>query len=659
MRLVGVALLFTVRAARAAAGADAGAGPPHPDAAAVSWLTVEANEGGSSGGHTALRLGDEVFHFQHEAPGRLRLHRDPLATFHHEYALLGNRGVREARIPVSADTFELLRDTFVRRQLVEDAELAEEAARRQDVAWVELLLRRRAAGPDPTPRSDGLALPALGFFLGDGSAAPASPGSSHALAALRARIERERGPEFLERREAALRAALVASPLPAPSPETPALDPDRLVAFPPTASARDVDRETALHALALLRAAPALRPDAAADRDSPELALRPGEAEALRSAAAALEGELAELVASPRPGWGPPFALGLARLAAIDASLAGDRLVLLDAFPDDAATVTLRGDAGARHAAWLEREMRAALERARARALGGAGFREIDWSALETAASRLGDARRARANGAPLRLASGVLVPSRAARRGDLVDPAAGEAALVAALAAARASADGFGRALDAAHPYSLLTRNCVTELFATIDAALAEAPEVRGRAAGVSREDATAAASRARLGGRIDGRHGLVFIPAVSAGAVEEAYAAAERLDWPSYREERFAEMARREPPWRVALRESNTVTSTLYEPAPEDSAFLFFSEDAPALRPLLGALNFTLALGDALFGVAALPFAGPQRLDAGLRGALFSLPELASWSLRKGSMAFVDDEDARAGDASRRPVE
>jgi hypothetical protein len=41
------------------------------------------------------------------------------------------------------------------------------------------------------------------------------------------------------------------------------------------------------------------------------------------------------------------------------------------------------------------------------------------------------------------------------------------------------------------------------------------------------------------------------------------------------------------------IALRESNTLTSSIYRRAKDDSIFLFFTDGAAATRPLLGALN------------------------------------------------------------------
>ena len=60
--------------------------------------------------------------------------------------------------------------------------------------------------------------------------------------------------------------------------------------------------------------------------------------------------------------------------------------------------------------------------------------------------------------------------------------------------------------------------------------------------------------------------------------------------------------------------------------------------------LRPLFGAFNLLVGLGQSLLGVVTLPFEGPDRLISGTRGVLFSVPELAFVNLRKGSMAYVE---------------
>jgi hypothetical protein len=94
---------------------------------------------------------------------------------------------------------------------------------------------------------------------------------------------------------------------------------------------------------------------------------------------------------------------------------------------------------------------------------------------------------------------------------------------------------------------------------------------------------------------------------------------------------------------PLLVYLRESNTVTSTLYRRNPDDSAFLFFTDDAGPVRPLLGAANLVTGLGFSAVGLFLVGVDGGDTLRAGLRGMLFSLPELVFFNIRKGSIPFA----------------
>jgi hypothetical protein len=232
----------------------------------------------------------------------------------------------------------------------------------------------------------------------------------------------------------------------------------------------------------------------------------------------------------------------------------------------------------------------------------------------------------------------GRLLPARPAERTDLVAPPLSEAAARVELAAARAAAADYRARLAELYGYNLITRNCVSEIFATMDAAFADAGGAPGDAQVAADE------SRRRLGGVVDTRSAFNFIPAASALAVERTYAVVAHRTRPSYRQLRLAELVRDEPAWRVALRESNTLTSTVYHADPNDSAFLFFTDDRVALRPLLGAANLLVGVADGALGLATWPVDRGARLRAGALGAVFSLPELAFVNIRKGSLAWVE---------------
>lgn len=179
---------------------------------------------------------------------------------------------------------------------------------------------------------------------------------------------------------------------------------------------------------------------------------------------------------------------------------------------------------------------------------------------------------------------------------------------------------------------YDLLSRNCVTEIFATIDEAFTPP-------AGA---DAAVASERAALGGRVDGERGLNFIPFVSAAAVNDTYRVTERVRLPSYRHYWLARMLREHDSVGTRLRESNTLTSRLYQRGASD-VFLFFTDDEPVVRPLLGAANVIYGAGAAAAGMLTLPFDRGQLALDGLSGMLFSAPELVFVNIRKGSNTIV----------------
>jgi len=209
----------------------------------------------------------------------------------------------------------------------------------------------------------------------------------------------------------------------------------------------------------------------------------------------------------------------------------------------------------------------------------------------------------------------------------------------LAALKGARdASDNGSARAIEDAYRYELLGRNCVSELFGTVDDALASAP------------DGAMAASTRLLGGHI-APGGLTSLPRVAAAAVRRTWRVVAADEIPSYRRYRVGVLERGRP-W-VALRESNVLTSSIYRRSEHDSIFLFFTDGAVAARPLLGAVNGVAGLLVTAAGLAVAPVDRGALLVGGVRGVVYSLPELAFVNIRKGTFpdATPDDADALVG--------
>ena len=609
------------RSARLAAVLFLAALPAPAGAAAapvVDYLYADANEGSASGGHVAIRFGDEVFHYEYRAPRMIRLRRDDFDGMRYRYTILDNRNLVLHRIPVSEDTYRRLRDEFARRHLVQEQRLRTHESLSGDRRLL-TALEARLAG---RPASEPLVLEGVGFFFEEARAPRLEPGpapaGATALGVLHDRVEGAYGSGFVAEMMRQLAAELLA------------LAPAGGVAE------RYHDLLVTLLALEVLRDARPLRPGSLMAAAGPPL--EDAELEAVDRLLEALEASLTRLVRSERPDRGYPLLLGMARLVALAETRRSGRWTLLDAFAPDAPSIPaseLRGRSMLTRALLEEarEDFSAARARIAARSGAGAAFPEREFTELEAAGNRVGEITVAMGGARAMRLPSGLRVPMREAVLAEPPMLPLAVSELDRYLAHARARELAHEAELQDLYGYDLIGRNCVTEIFRTIDAALAPVADVEA----ARRESIT------RLGGHVDVGGTLNFIPTVSARAVRETYAVSETIEIPSYRLAGLARLARSEGALRVRARESNTLTSTLYQRNPADSAFLFFTDDTVATRPLLGAINVVAGLGASVVGVFTLAVDRGDLLRAGLRGVLFSLPELAFFNIRKGSLIYA----------------
>ena len=162
------------------------------------YLYIESNEGGSSGGHTAIRFGRDVYHFQSEK-GLLVLRRDRADEFLYAYALLGNRTIHSTRVAVSQETLARIVDRFRRRHRAQEAQIGVANALRDDRQLLELLRDHQI---DSSKRGDDPGLPVLGLGYFDlGHPADAADSSrSKTLQSLSDVIALAHGPDFVSNR---------------------------------------------------------------------------------------------------------------------------------------------------------------------------------------------------------------------------------------------------------------------------------------------------------------------------------------------------------------------------------------------------------------------------------------------------------------------------
>lgn len=566
--------------------------------ASFDYLHVRAHEGNASGGHVAIRFGDAVFDFQNEA-GLVVPRREDARHFQHLYRTLENRGIERSRVAASEETIDRLRDAFERRLLAQSRQVALAEALERDVA---LLASLDAGSPIE------VSVRGAGFF------APVAPSErSPALADLRRAIEARHGSHWLAERDAASARRLRTIDLAPPAIDAIEIEPLALPGAAEPLSRRIAQALAARRAVAVIVAPHALRPEALAGDTG--IALDAASRDSLAAWRSALVESGVRLAASRRPDWGEALLLAAARIAAIDASLASGRLVVLDAIPASAKRLPMTDRRRALVPALLA-ETNDELAAAREDWAAAAGRSDAAQAALEAAASRVAALRAARDGASDLRVARDAMLAEGFAP--VPVDPRPVADPSDALAATRRASADLRARVGDR-YGYDLVRRNCVTEIFRTVDLALAgEAEE--------------------RLGGHVAATGGANFIPFVSSRSVRARWNVTEHAHLDSAREH-----ATRDASFVAALRESNAFTSSFYEPADRAGFFVFFADAPWPLRPLFGALNLAGALVRSGVGVATLPFDRGAGLRSGLDGALWSVPELVFANVRKGTNDWV----------------
>ncbi|HUI25499.1 MAG TPA: hypothetical protein VL403_05390, partial [Candidatus Kryptonia bacterium] len=288
------------------------------------YVYVESNEGGSSGGHAAIRFGDYAYHFEYESPGMLRLHRDQWRAFVYQYAGLENRPIHLSRVDTSADTCARLRDRFSAAHVIQDKQFDLLDDARVDRELFETLLDKSAP-----PR---IRLPGVGYFFPDGDVT--GPGDYNAtLLSLRERVQRQYGAGFVHQRLAAIERELAEL-----EPTTIDATDFAADAYPVAGyafSTRYRDLLVGWFALRALDRALPLQPGSTVTAPGDAFGLNPTASATLRVFSQQLSDELVRLLHSQRPDWGFALIIGMARLSALDESEQLGRLVLLDAFPSN------------------------------------------------------------------------------------------------------------------------------------------------------------------------------------------------------------------------------------------------------------------------------------------------------------------------------------
>lgn len=616
-------------------------------AASFNFIYIEASEGNSSGGHTAIQFDDDVYHYQHVDPGLIRLFKQNKTEFHFLYRYLQNRPMHLSRVEVSEDTLDLLKGQFKAQLLTQERQFKLLDDLRQDRILIRHLLQKSAVGHASADAdvASTLRLKGVGlFFPGPGRQPQHAVGKftkqqSLSIQRLRQNIEQRHGPDFLLRRRERIEAQIRTL---APS-HWPRINSDLSDEnFPaPTYSFADqyTDSLTALFAIKTLVEATPLQSDSLLLTTRQAFKISEAERRLLQALQNALETRLINAFDSNRPDWGYAVLVNLARYLAVEASLQTGYWVFIDDFADNSERIN--PDQYLRHQAHLQiliGDAKAILNQLRHSVASRQRLSESEYSQFEMSANRYHELLKSEQQ-RDFRFNGEKALPSKSMELPDSPFPNLTQEQLTAALSTLDGTEQRLFDRLKQSYRYDLIRRNCVTELFRTLNAAMAEPHR-----AGTSLEKIESLPlkeSEKRLGGYVEISYN--FIPFVAYQAVRNRYRVTQSHDLDSYRRLELAKLKARQNTLLTDIIESNILSSRLYQLNPDDALFVFFTDDNVPLRPLFGLVNTAAGIGQSIYGLFSWPLDSGKNLKSGAIGILMSLPELVFFNMRKGSYKYL----------------
>jgi hypothetical protein len=574
----------------------------------LSYLYINASEGNASGGHTALRFDQETYHFQHFDSGIIRIIRHASADFDYQYRYLENRTLYKTKIELDEPHYEQLRNHFNLRFLVQ---------KQQDALVNEIKLN--LALLNNQVQSPLLTIPGAGLF--------ADNFVSHETAinkAIHKKIQESLGTGFIDKYIQQLKTNIsIDQPTDWPQSSL-QISENAFLSVPYSFASRYLDTISKLLFLQTLKAATPLNKKLYFSPEHTIFTLSTAEITQLKAFQNQLINNLLSLLTSSRPDWGSSAFVLYARILAISHSIQSGKLVLLDSYVANSRQTAY--PEVVRYQALFQKQKQQALAKIKQQKhqlfSQQITMTEKHYGQFEMLANYYYERERALSKQQAIRLAGERRLPSKAISLAAHLFPKLSQQQTTTALNNLQFYQASINQQIQTLYQYDLITRNCVTEIFATIKQAEIYTQQM------------------SKLNHLID-NHPFAFIPFSSFDSLSINF---QKEIAPSFRAQQLKKMHQQENNIMVYLREFNTVTAKDYKFNESDAIFLLFTDQNIWSRPIFGSLNLLIATTVGIYGSFALPFDSGKALKNSAMGILMSLPELLFFNIRKGSYKHLN---------------
>ncbi len=581
----------------------------------IEYLYIDSNTGQSSGGHTAIKVGSLVYHFQHYPDKIFRIVRESWNEFRFIYGVIDNRTIRSSKIEVSDHTYNLVRDNLNKIYLIQNKHLTNYSNFFNDRVLLEAF----------KDKENLIKLRGAGYFSEYKKNNPD-------LAILSKLIEEKHGQGFVNRKIDEARKKIryfkiFINPLKNRT-ENPRKD-----EFPFSDETFSENHINTIHfneAFHILKEGNDLKPQSYFMSEEPKT-LSDTQREKFISYSKEIESQITDLVNSHRKGAGYSLLVAIARYMVVKKSIQESKLYFLDCFGSRHVLVSRKAIQDSVSAFPLQKESFAFYKIMLEKIFQKDNFDEFDYGLLEDSANRHAEMNKGIYGFEPIRTTYERLLPYKEKEIQFEMPAGYSENEIEVLLQLAKEKEELYLRKLQKIYDYNLFSRNCVTEIFDTLNSFF-EHGKIE---------------SKFRLGGYIDGKDSFVFVPFYSSHAVNRKYKIHKIEDFYSYRRSKLKEMKITENNIKVFLRESNIFTSSFYKRNPDDSFFIFVTDDNILPRPIFGLVNFAAGVAETLYGIIMLPFDKGDHFLKGVQGMFFSLPEIFFFNIRKGTFTYIDRSD------------
>lgn len=578
----------------------------------LDYLYVNANTGQSSGGHSAIRLGQLVYHFQYFPDKIFHIIREPWEEFRYVYGIQENRTILIRKIKLSKKDYDFFIERMNEIYLYQRKELDNLERLQNDFRILESMV-----SGDET-----LFMKAAGYFSENTS-------SYKNYRSLKRKIVDRLGSNFILKHLTFVRSQLNNYKIPLPLPIQIDSNSNGFPKAVESFSIEYIDLLSNLKALEIIQEEQGLKSNGYfAFASNREILINESIFKHFIILSENLEEEILKLLESKSANTGYPLLVLLARYQVLQKSIKERKVYFLDSFGRNHFLVI--GDA-IQNKSFLTGIYRQISKKMNSLFLKMAKqdiLLERDYTIFEDMANREREVLNGLGESIPIRINYELMLPTKE-ESVYLYRLESSKESLNKMTELYKSNRDKYELSLQRKYSFNLFKKNCTTEIFHSINSFFE----------GVDKE------SREKLGGVVRGDESFVFIPVYAYYAVGKNYRVVNETKIPSLRTIILERNISAD--FLFSMRESSTFTSKFYKFNKEDSFFIFFTDDVFWQRPIYGFVNLIAGLGELGLGIIILPLDRGEKFVKGLQGIFFSGPELLFFNIRKGTFIYEGKPD------------